>query len=538
MVYLDEDSEQECPICGCPFRMSGHYGWILETVPGPVPPEFRSEDGIDSLICNEMWLGDVTMLCDPDDEMGRLIPSFAYENIGKLLLHDYPSTLHLPQPLAKPSEISMYRGEHKGGPRFTISDIEDNYAKCIGKVNIDDTGFETFDKRAYIPIHSDCLRIAQRVISNSSNKYISSVRSLFLALRWRHAISLTFGAAPLAANYTLGPTTWYRPPGCFWEWNSLREDQNGEAQWPGPSRDAKFNLLYTFLSNPVDIENITEILLLNLEPVQTCALEDEYLSFQARLMALPEEIFQLILSHLRSLRDFPLKTNNVLPQHFWKNEFMLREKGLLPWLWDINSDMIDAKANEPCPGGQGFEWNWELLARKLSRGVDGGIRLDVPNDVQVFGFDYSWDGLDDQEGIWACTGYHDIMEHVPQGLHNRRRIWQLVEEMFVGDQLPITGENVRAWGFMPAAEKSVELPWTKGGNLRDSAIWLPTISLDCSFARRVGGEVYRISETYPFQYWQTEEYMSQNGKEWDSQEEPASVTEILEAIRKLGYHVR
>lgn len=47
-----------------------------------------------------------------------------------------------------------------------------------------------------------------------------------------------------------------------------------------------------------------------------------------------------------------------------RKRIMLAGKGLLPWLWDIKPDQVNSKANEPCPGGQDFEWNWELLVRQ------------------------------------------------------------------------------------------------------------------------------------------------------------------------------
>ncbi|KAF3059784.1 hypothetical protein GL218_04402 [Daldinia childiae] len=254
-------------------------------------------------------------------------------------------------------------------------------------------------------------------------------------------------------------------------------------------------------------------------------------------MALPEDIFQIILSYVRSFRDLSLKISNVLPQHFWKNELMLASKGLLPWLWDIDTQKIDCKANEPCPGGQGFEWNWELLVRQLTCGVDGGIRLDVPTHIDVFAPGPTRGEFQYDEDIWACTGYHNVLKHVPKGLHNRRRIWQLLEEVFVGDQLPIAGTQQRQPKYIPAREMCVELPWTKEGNLRDSAIWLPSINQDGSYVRRIGGEVYMISEQSPLQYWQTKEYMAQNGGPWEDPVEPASIIEILEVIRKLGYPI-
>lgn len=70
------------------------------------------------------------------------------------------------------------------------------------------------------------------------------MRSLFLALRWRHAISRISGGAQEVANYTLQPTYWYEPYWNFWEYNDCDEDLDRSHLWPGPTRDAEFNMLY------------------------------------------------------------------------------------------------------------------------------------------------------------------------------------------------------------------------------------------------------------------------------------------------------
>lgn len=258
-------------------------------------------------------------------------------------------------------------------------------------------------------------------------------------------------------------------------------------------------------------------------------------NLQDKLAALPEEIFQQVLSHLRSFRNLPRSGTYTLPQHFWKNELTLAGKGLLPWLWDIDPDKIHSKANEPCPGGEEFEWDWELLVRQLSRSVDGGIRHDVPEHVDIY--DCSRKEFTYEDDLWTFTGYENDMKHVPRGLQNRRRIWQLLEEMFVGDQLPLVGDPRRYRSRVRPERNCVQLPWTKEGDLRDSAIWLPTINIHEAFARRIGGQVYRIPSKSPLQYWQTAKFRRDNGQDGEGPVEPASVPEVLDVIRKLGYPV-
>ncbi|KAI1102943.1 hypothetical protein F4804DRAFT_311601 [Jackrogersella minutella] len=549
--------EYVCPLCGLPFRMAGERGWILDGREVPPPPEFDNEDAIAMLARNELWLEDVTLLCDPDDEIGLLIPSFAYEDLGNPEINPlrgwHPSIWPLPQPLAS-SNIEEYKAKHMGGPCFYLYEP----GGTRREVNVNNLDFPTFDGRSYIPIHSKCLYMAKRTISSSSQKYISSIRGLFLALRWRHAISLSCGLeAQDPVNYTLGQAFWYRPYGSFWEGGVYDEKGNSKAERLGPTQDVEFNLLYTFLGDPIEVEDLTDTLLSNLEPCRRDAAEDEARSFQAHIATLPEDVFQIILSHLRPYyRDLPRKATNMIPQSFWKNELMMADNGLLPWLWDMEPDKVNSKANEPCPEGEDFEWNWELLFRQLSRGVDGGIRPDVPDHIDVYKSSYTPKEFD--EHLWTYTGYDDDLRNVPRGLHNRRRIWQLLEEIFVGDQFPtvdIPNEFMlsvqRSLGDdfsvvdepreveLPPNRMFCMLPWNKDGSRRDGddVMRLPLIVDSRAFVRRIGGEVYVIDRT-PGQYQRISQFRELNDEEWETLScEPASVAEILEVIRKRGYPI-
>lgn len=226
-----------------------------------------------------------------------------------------------------------------------------------------------------------------------------------------------------------------------------------------------------------------------------------------------------------------------MPQDFWKDELALGGKGLLPWLWDIDLGRVNAKASQPCPGGPDLEWNWELLVRQLSRGVDGGIQSHVPEHIDVYAACSNRGDFDNLEDLWTCTGYDNDLKHVPRGLHNRRRIWQLLEELMVGDQLPLVGQPDKHLTDVPPMEKCVELPWTREGDLRSSGVWLPSIDIRDAFVRRIGGHITRIVGKSPVQYWQTREFRAQHGGEWDEPVEPASVLEMLKVIKNLGYPI-
>lgn len=294
----------------------------------------------------------------------------------------------------------------------------------------------------------------------------------------------------------------------------------------------------------MDIRNLTDTLLSNLEPCRRNIVDPETLILQTCLTNLPEDIFHIILLYLRSSRDLPQAPNYILPQRFWKDELIGARQGILPWLWDIEPDKINSKASDSCPGEDGLEWNWEALVRQLSCRVDGGIRQDVPEHIDVYAPSGRRGHYEFDEDMWTFTGYAVNLKHVPKGLHNRRRIWQLLEEMFVGDQLPVakkkSGGNLWTMNtheLLSPTEKCVELPWTKEGGLKESAIWLPALCMDYAFARRIGGTVYAIAKKSLAQYWQSSEFRKAKGDESEDPVEPASVAEIYEVIRKIGYPV-
>lgn len=232
-------ADYECSVCGLPFRS----GWILLERLDPLPRGFDDEGSRTKLEKGELWMDDAVLLCDPDDEMGQLIPSFTYENLSDDAFRPLKTHTCSVSPLrllARSSDIEEYTADHRGGPWFYFYETN----KVTRKVNVHHQGFPTFDGRPYIPVHSACLHIAKLVFKYSSHKYISNMRSLFLALRWRHAISRKFGAARQEANYKLGLTCWYRPYEYFWECRRSYEYNNSRTQLPRPTRDAEFNILY------------------------------------------------------------------------------------------------------------------------------------------------------------------------------------------------------------------------------------------------------------------------------------------------------
>ncbi|KAF0328300.1 hypothetical protein GQ607_004452 [Colletotrichum asianum] len=228
---------------------------------------------------------------------------------------------------------------------------------------------------------------------------------------------------------------------------------------------------------------------------------------------------------------------HVIPQALWKEQLKAGSHGLLPWLWDVEPALIDAKDTEPCPGGPEFESDWELLFRQLSRGIDYGDITEPIDRNRV-------EDLRQVDLVFdkACTGYSTDMQYVPAGLHNRRRVWQLLEEMFVGDTLPWKTTIVSTFGgtrHIPAIENCVPLWWTKSGDqILSEPIWIPSINNIHAFSRSLGG---KVQGNAGFQYWQKPSQGSQQETSEDdaetSDDHGASIEEIYSVLRSLGYPV-
>ena len=220
-----------------------------------------------------------------------------------------------------------------------------------------------------------------------------------------------------------------------------------------------------------------------------------------RLSKLPREIQLEILDKI-SYRDLPRVTTGFMPQTFW---LWALKSERLSWLWDIDVALIDAKVNEPCPSGEDYEWNWELLVRQLSRGVDFGIGRDSPEGWNPNAVDTERaQGAETVAANWKMDTYYDDLKYVPPGLVNRRRIWQLAEELFVGDAIPEAGMYAEfvQWGPKWTIKEYIQLPWSKSGLILNQPKWLPTFELKQYF-RRVGGGAYvGAGVKIPLQWWQ------------------------------------
>ncbi|QPC79323.1 hypothetical protein HYE68_010075 [Fusarium pseudograminearum] len=162
--------------------------------------------------------------------------------------------------------------------------------------------------------------------------------------------------------------------------------------------------------NPLDIPHLTEALMSNLERVESSSI---YENFTASFNNLPPEIEDIITSFLTE-GSTSLECTYLMPQSQWK-EILCR----VPFLWDLENDIIEAKEQESLSGS--FEWNWEKLVRQLM------------SEVPIFVSNDDDDGDDDEDELENIWSYQTVGLTVPLGFTNRRRIWQVLVDMYPND---------------------------------------------------------------------------------------------------------
>ena len=148
--------------------------------------------------------------------------------------------------------------------------------------------------------------------------------------------------------------------------------------------------------NPVNIPDLTTRLISNLEK----APESSSGQLQRSMEDTPNEINDHIYSFVQG--PLPLECTYIMPQSQWAEIFFR-----IPFLWDLDMEIIREKTGS---SKEDFEkWNWEKLTRQ--------IMTPVPSMVDALDEEDAWDHSE--------VGLQDI----PGGFTNRRRIWQVLEEM-------------------------------------------------------------------------------------------------------------
>ncbi|RYP17464.1 hypothetical protein DL765_004510 [Monosporascus sp. GIB2] len=280
----------------------------------------------------------------------------------------------------------------------------------------------------YIAAHEACVEIAERVaVRPRSGVRVSSLCTVWKVLRMRfEARDIEVMADPAPdpdpARYVLMEHGYYMP---------LQFDE-GNFVW------ASSDLRHWCVADPEYCPDLTDAILNNLKP---CAFEhqsSEVSGFQQRFTALPQELQDHVISFLETAEPLPSRCTRLLPQEHWKH--MLISGRHLPFLWDVDIAAVE-RYRAPADDNAGTVPDWELLVRSLSQRL---VRHGAREDGVFMGLEAN------------CYSRREV----PNGLCNRRRIWQLVEEMFVGDVLPVA--RARGWAH-PQPPPMMPRYWDEDG---------------------------------------------------------------------------
>ncbi|KAI1841191.1 hypothetical protein JX265_013149 [Neoarthrinium moseri] len=246
-----------------------------------------------------------------------------------------------------------------------------------------------------IVAHEVCVDIALKVMRMSlSDIHVRSLRTLWKVLRTRFDArdnEYMGSVAEAGPQHVVMKHCYYLP--------SAFSDNAFGSDW-----DA---------ADPSDnIPRISSLIISNLDQVEPESVDTLVAQFRQRFLGLPPELRDRVISLMGSSNGLSTSCTHLLPQHIWRD--ILLGGRYLPFLKGLECGDIDKKCQDAAQ--EGMELNWELLVRRLSRPV---VIL-CPTGVLSPHFDV------------LC--YHNMT--LPDGLRNRRRIWQLVEEMFVGDVRP------------------------------------------------------------------------------------------------------
>ncbi|KAM0427826.1 hypothetical protein ACHAPT_007283 [Fusarium lateritium] len=236
----------------------------------------------------------------------------------------------------------------------------------------------------YFNVHDTCYMMATRVMQTSLTSRLRCLRDLWVTLDRRCEETKRTGCvswgdflpsipAPKTTNgATKRWSDYYIPnynPGSYDNW---------------------------WLVDPFHIPDLTSRLLSNLQHVEPHAAICE--SLQTHLTSLPRELHDRIVSLLLE-ETIGLECTHVLPQSYWRQLFLR-----IPFLWDLDERLVPGLKDS-----EGKEWDWEKIFRQV---MARAKHLIYPEEGDTQAWNYSEVGLD-----------------VPSGFINRRRIWQLLEDM-------------------------------------------------------------------------------------------------------------
>lgn len=262
-----------------------------------------------------------------------------------------------------------------------------------------------------IPVHNYCLDLAKYAL-RSRHSRLSSMRQLWKVLRMRCLASSANGQQDPLRRID-APDNYHLPSS-----SAGAQSKDMDEQW--------------YAADAWNIPNLTAGLVAQLQPVRSHAAQSQS-AFRARFEKLPQEMQDHILSSVFSEPEFSSQCTKLVPQSVWMD--MLLDDRIIPFLWDLDRETLERKVAE----GQkmGVEWDFELLVRQLCQ--------------------------------TAFNESSSCLAGMPAGLHNRRRIWKLLGEMYVGDYLPEAPSPASSLMGQPAA---IPRYWNEEGDLQHPLVWM------------------------------------------------------------------
>ncbi|KAI0382558.1 hypothetical protein F5Y04DRAFT_252906 [Hypomontagnella monticulosa] len=274
----------------------------------------------------------------------------------------------------------------------------------------------------YIATHGACLEVAEITMRSSPhNIAVRDLRTLWKVLRMRfevsdsHYMGSISGTVPQPQRINM-PHSYYmlfRPPVITEPGTAVSKSEN--ERWEA--------------AYPLHVPDLTAAILDNLRdlPLASTAIP-EAVPFREGFVMLPPELREQVCSLLVSRRGMPSSCNGLMPQWVWRE--LLLDGTCLPFLWDLDIAVVKDFCARWDRDHKGEEPNWELLVRKLS------------------------------QQAWCVWDAESSSLRVPNGLRNRRRIWKLVEEMYVGDFISVAPTERSGYADLPA----VPMYWDRGGD--------------------------------------------------------------------------
>jgi hypothetical protein len=166
----------------------------------------------------------------------------------------------------------------------------------------------------------------------------------------------------------------------------------------------------------VKVKNLAEIIFSYLKPLpSTRDASPSHTILTKRLEGLPGEVMEKIFENLAPFENPPLQCTRLIPNWYWKKGLM--NGSLLPYLWDIDRDFLD---DRDMPA---IAWDYERLVRQLAQA-----------GIWEFWSKFPPKTLLNRHG--SRDYYSADNRPSLSGIRNRRRIWRLVEEMYVRDVKP------------------------------------------------------------------------------------------------------